>query len=52
MKNAGRINAIIGPGVDVEFDGAMPPVYEKLVVEGTDAVFEVLSHVQDRKSVV
>ena len=46
MKNVGRINAIIGPVVDVEFDGAMPPVYEKLVVEGTDAVFEVLSHVQ------
>ncbi len=32
--------------MDVHFEGALPPVYEKLVVEGRDVSLEVLAHVQ------
>ena len=46
MVNPGKIYQIIGPVVDVCFDGAMPPVYEKLVVEGHSVSLEVLAHVQ------
>ena len=45
MENMGRITQVIGPVVDVFFEGAMPPVYEKLVAPATGAVFEVLQHV-------
>ncbi len=46
MVNPGKIYQIIGPVVDVRFEGALPPVYEKLVVEGRDVSLEVLAHVQ------
>ena len=46
MVNPGKIYQIIGPVVDVHFEGALPPVYEKLVVEGRDVSLEVLAHVQ------
>ena len=44
MVNSGKINQIIGPVVDVRFDGAMPPVYEKLQIEEGGTVLEVLAH--------
>mgnify|MGYP005798308279 CR=1 FL=1 len=44
MVNPGRISQIIGPVIDVEFEDDMPPINEKLVIEGTDAVLEVLAH--------
>ena len=44
MAKQGRISQIIGPVIDVEFDGDMPPMNEKLVIDGTDAVLEVFSH--------
>ena len=46
MVNPGKIYQIIGPVVDVHFEGALPPVYEKLVVEGHEVSLEVLAHVQ------
>ena len=46
MVNSGKINQIIGPVVDVRFDGAMPPVYEKLQIEEGGTVLEVLAHVK------
>lgn len=46
MVNPGSINQIIGPVIDVSFENAMPPINEKLIVEGTGAVLEVLSHIQ------
>lgn len=47
MVNPGKIYQIIGPVVDVIFeDGEMPPIYEKLSVDGQNAVFEVLSHLE------
>ena len=46
MVKPGKIYQIIGPVVDVHFEGALPPVYEKLVVEGRDVSLEVLAHVQ------
>ena len=46
MVNSGKINQIIGPVVDVRFDGAMPPVYEKLQIEAGGTVLEVLAHVK------
>ncbi len=45
MVNPGKIYQIIGPVVDVSFDGAMPPVYEKLTVDGHGVSLEVLAHV-------
>lgn len=45
MPNSGRIYQIIGPVVDVRFERAMPPVYEKLKIEETGTVLEVLAHV-------
>ena len=46
MVNSGKINQIIGPVVDVRFDGAMPPVYEQLQIEEGGTVLEVLAHVK------
>ena len=46
MVMSGKINQIIGPVVDVRFDGAMPPVYEKLQIEEGGTVLEVLAHVK------
>ena len=46
MVNKGRISQIIGPVIDVEFDGEMPPINEKLLIDGTDAVLEVFAHEQ------
>ena len=46
MVNPGKIYQIIGPVVDVRFEGALPPVYEKLVVEGRDVSLEVLAHIE------
>lgn len=46
MVNPGKIYQIIGPVVDVYFEGSLPPVYEKLVVEGSGVSLEVLAHVQ------
>lgn len=46
MVNPGKIYQIIGPVVDVHFEGSLPPVYEKLVVEGREVSLEVLAHVQ------
>ena len=42
----GKISQIIGPVVDVRFDGGIPQIHEKLVVKGKGGVvLEVLSHV-------
>ncbi len=46
MVNKGRISQIIGPVIDVDFDGEMPPINEKLLIDGTDAVLEVFAHEQ------
>ncbi len=46
MVKPGKICQIIGPVIDVAFEGQMPPVYEKLVVQDSDSVLEVLSHVE------
>lgn len=46
MVNPGKIYQIIGPVVDVYFEGTLPPVYEKLVVEGQDVSLEVLAHMK------
>ena len=41
----GKISQIIGPVVDVKFDGQIPKIHEKLVVKGANnVVLEVLSH--------
>lgn len=50
MVKPGKINQIIGPVVDVLFEGAMPPVYEKLCVQDSSVTLEVFSHI--RKGVV
>ena len=44
MAKQGRVSQIIGPVIDVEFDDDMPPINEKLVIDGTDAVLEVYAH--------
>ena len=44
MVNPGRISQIIGPVIDVEFEDDMPPINEKLVIEETGSVLEVLAH--------
>ena len=46
MVNSGKIIQIIGPVVDVRFEGEMPPVYEKLIVEGGACSLEVFSHIK------
>ena len=46
MTNTGKISQIIGPVIDVMFEDAMPPIYEKLVISGSDTVLEVLAHVR------
>ncbi len=46
MVNPGKINQIIGPVIDVAFEDAMPPIYQKLTVEGTGVSLEVLSHIR------
>lgn len=46
MVNPGRISQIIGPVIDVEFEDDMPPINEKLLIDGSDAVLEVLAHEQ------
>ena len=42
----GKIYQIIGPVVDVRFEGVLPPVYGKLKIKETDTVLEVLAHVK------
>lgn len=46
MVNPGKICQIIGPVVDVRFEGALAPVYEKLTVEEGGCALEVLAHVK------
>ena len=46
MVKPGKICQIIGPVIDVAFEGQMPPVFEKLIVQDSDSVLEVLSHVE------
>ena len=44
-KLIGKISQIIGPVVDVKFDGQIPKIHEKLVIKGANnVVLEVLSH--------
>ncbi len=44
-KLIGKISQIIGPVVDVRFDGQIPKIHEKLVIKGANnVVLEVLSH--------
>jgi len=44
-KLIGKISQIIGPVVDVKFDGQIPKIHEKLVINGANnVVLEVLSH--------
>ena len=38
MERKGKIGQVIGPVVDVLFDGEMPPVYEKLIAPATGAL--------------
>lgn len=48
MKNQqGKICQIIGPVVDVRFEGKLPPIYQKLIVDQTPVVLEVLDHVKE-----
>ena len=47
MANTGKIKQIIGPVVDVAFDGDLPEIYNALVVkrsEGDDLILEVQQH--------
>lgn len=46
MKNTGKITQIIGPVVDVRFEGNLPEIYNSLVVDndGTEIVLEVQQH--------
>ncbi len=46
LATQGKIYQIIGPVVDVSFEGALPPVYEKLTVEGYGVSLEVLAHLE------
>ncbi|MDR1093025.1 MAG: F0F1 ATP synthase subunit beta [Clostridiales bacterium] len=48
QPHTGRITQIIGPVIDVRFEGYLPFIYEKLFVKDGDAVvsMEVLSHVK------
>ena len=51
----GRIVRIIGPVVDVKFDGAVPPIYNALTVEAEtpighlSTILEVESHASGRR---
>jgi F-type H+-transporting ATPase subunit beta len=49
-ENVGRVTQIIGPVVDVEFDGGVPPIYQALHIkeEATDgaAAVDVIAEVQ------
>ncbi|HTK04621.1 MAG TPA: F0F1 ATP synthase subunit beta [Candidatus Eisenbacteria bacterium] len=50
MKNAGTISQIIGPVVDVKFEGDLPNILNALIVEreGNDLVLEVQQHIGGR----
>ena len=45
-KSSGRISQVIGAVVDVQFDGALPPILNALEVDGTQhrLVLEVAQH--------
>ena len=45
--NTGTITQIIGPVVDVRFDGALPPIYQALETEinGKKLTLEVEQHI-------
>lgn len=47
MKNTGTITQIIGPVVDVRFEGELPSIYNALVLEheGQELVLEVEQHI-------
>ena len=47
MNKIGKIKRIIGPVVDVEFEGYMPEVYSALTLQkdGKDLVLEVEQHI-------
>ena len=45
----GRIVRIIGPVVDVKFDGAVPPIYNALTVEAETPIGPHGRHVLDRR---
>lgn len=48
MNKIGKIKRIIGPVIDVEFDGYMPEVYNALVIkreDKTDLILEVEQHI-------
>ncbi len=49
-ENIGKITQIIGPVIDVRFDGALPKIYEKLIVkdEERDVALEVFMHIDER----
>ncbi len=48
-ENIGKITQIIGPVIDVEFDGKLPKIYEKLIVksEERDVTLEVFMHINE-----
>ena len=45
--SAGQIKQVMGPVVDVEFSGDMPPIYTALKVKGDGPVLEVAGHLGD-----
>ena len=48
--NTGRIVQIIGPVIDIRFDGALPKIYDavKIAGGGTEVVAEVMQHLGNR----
>jgi len=52
--NTGRVVQVIGPVVDVEFDQAIPPIYQALHIKGEgdsklDVIAEVQQHLGDNR---
>jgi F-type H+-transporting ATPase subunit beta len=49
--NTGKVKQVIGPVVDVEFSGEMPPIYQALEVKIKDKslILEVQKHLGDRQ---
>ncbi|MFI4946257.1 MAG: F0F1 ATP synthase subunit beta, partial [Burkholderiales bacterium] len=52
--NTGRVVQVIGPVVDVEFDGSIPPIYQALHIKGegdskVDVIAEVQQHLGDNR---
>ncbi len=49
-ENRGKILQVLGPVVDVQFEGKLPKIYDALTVDngGETQVLEVLKHLGDQ----